>query len=69
MGGDPAARFTNDLETLISDAVDEVLPTHALLTIDGRWLTVAGCEGQRYFNDYLDRLPGDALAVRVLYHG
>ncbi|MFJ8010718.1 hypothetical protein [Streptomyces fagopyri] len=69
VGGDPAARFANDLETLISDAVDEVLPTHALLTLDGRWLSVAGREGRRYFNDYLDRLPRDALVVRVLYHG
>ncbi|WP_217555758.1 hypothetical protein [Streptomyces sp. GbtcB6] len=69
VGGNPIARLGGDLDTLVRHAMDAVLPSHALLTLDGRWLDVANDERRRYFNDYLDVLPADAYAVRVLYHG
>ncbi|MFF3140505.1 hypothetical protein ACFVRU_01920 [Streptomyces sp. NPDC057927] len=69
VGGDPVARFGENLDTLVCEAADEALPTNALLTLDGRWLAIAGNERRRYFNEYLDALPADAYAVRVLYHG
>jgi hypothetical protein len=69
VGGDPVARLGGDLDTLVRDAADDALPTHALLTLDGCWLTMAGTERRRYFNDYVDALRADAYVVRVLYHG
>ncbi|MHB9862031.1 hypothetical protein [Streptomyces sp. YIM S03343] len=69
IGGDPAARLTGDLEAYARETADAVLPSNALLTLDGRWLDVANAERRRYFNDYLDALPADAYAVRVAYHG
>ncbi|MFD5540384.1 hypothetical protein ACFWIJ_21840 [Streptomyces sp. NPDC127079] len=69
VGGDPAARLSGDLDALVRHAVDDVLPSNALLTLDGRWLDIANADRRRYFNDYLDALPDDAYAVRVLYHG
>ncbi|MFF4734219.1 hypothetical protein ACFY3M_55700 [Streptomyces mirabilis] len=69
VGGNPVARFGHDLDTLVREAADDALPGHALLTLDGRWLTIAGTERRRYFNAYLDALPADAYVVRVMYHG
>ncbi|MFD4600891.1 hypothetical protein ACFWPQ_23055 [Streptomyces sp. NPDC058464] len=69
IGGDPAARLTGDLEEYVREQADQVLPSNALLTLDGRWLDVANAERRHYFTEYLDALPGDAYAVRVLYHG
>ncbi|MEU0429997.1 hypothetical protein ABZ235_41860, partial [Streptomyces canus] len=69
LGGDPVARLGDDLGTLVREAAEGALPTHALLTLDGCRLTVAGPERRRYFNDYLDTLRADAYVVRVLYHG
>ncbi|MFE4823290.1 hypothetical protein ACFRFU_44205 [Streptomyces sp. NPDC056704] len=69
VGGDPVAYLGDDLDTLVGEAADDALPTHALLTLDGRWLAIAGNERRRYFNEYLDALPADAYVVRVLYHG
>ena len=57
VGGDPVARFGDDLDTLVREAVDEALPTNALLTLGGRRLAIAGTERRRYFNEYLDA-PG-----------
>ncbi|MFF3654439.1 hypothetical protein [Streptomyces olivochromogenes] len=69
VGDDPVARFGDDLDTLVREAADDALPTNAWLTLDGRWLTIAGTERRRYFNEYLGALPADAYVVRVLYHG
>ncbi|MFF4114414.1 hypothetical protein ACFY0P_13195 [Streptomyces sp. NPDC001714] len=69
VGGDPVARLSGDLDTLVRHAVDDALHTDYLLTLDGRWVAVAGAERRRYFNDHLDTLPADAYVVRVLYHG
>lgn len=69
VGGDPVAHLGDDLDALVREATDEALPTHALLTLDGRWLAIGGAEGRRYFNAYLDALPADACVVRVLCHG
>ncbi|MEU2778450.1 hypothetical protein ABZ646_37630 [Streptomyces sp. NPDC007162] len=69
VGDDPVANLGDDLDFLVRHAVDDVLPSNALLTLDGRWLDVANAERRRYFNDYLIGLPADAYAVRVLYHG
>lgn len=48
--------------------VTAVLPTPALLTLDGRWVEGGGPEYERMFNACLDGLPGDTMVVRVLYH-
>ncbi|MEU6772646.1 hypothetical protein [Streptomyces sp. NPDC046759] len=69
VGGDPAAYLGGDLDAYVRETADEALPTHALLTLDGRWLAIAGTELRRYFNEYLDALTPDTLVVRVLYHG
>ncbi|MFF8023330.1 hypothetical protein ACFZDJ_19890 [Streptomyces sp. NPDC007896] len=69
VGGNPVARFGHDLDTLVREVADDALPGHALLTLDGCWLTIAGTERRRYFNEYLDALPADAYVVRVMYHG
>ncbi|MFF7889324.1 hypothetical protein ACH40F_52285 [Streptomyces sp. NPDC020794] len=69
VGGNPVARFGHDLDTLVREAADDALPGHALLTLDGCWLTIAGTERRRYFSEYLDALPADAYVVRVMYHG
>jgi hypothetical protein len=69
VGGDPAAYQGEDLEGYVREAADETLPTNALLTLDGRWLDIAGTECRRYFNEYLDALPSDAIVARVLYRG
>ncbi|MBW8818459.1 MAG: hypothetical protein JF598_09545, partial [Streptomyces sp.] len=69
VGGDPIARLSDDLDGLVRDAMDSTLPSNGLLTLDGRWLDIANADRRRYFNDYLDALPADAYAVRVLYHG
>ncbi|MFD4600883.1 hypothetical protein ACFWPQ_23015 [Streptomyces sp. NPDC058464] len=69
VGGDPIARLSDGLDALVRHAVDAALPSNALLTLDGRWLDVANAERRHHFTEYLDALPGDAYAVRVLYHG
>lgn len=69
VGGDPIVRLSDDLEGRVRHAMDSALPSNALLTLDGRWLDIANADRRRYFNDYLDVLPADAYAVRVLYHG
>ncbi|MEU6200249.1 hypothetical protein [Streptomyces sp. NPDC047061] len=69
VGDDPVAHLGGDLEALVRHTVDAVLPSNALLTLDGRWLDVANAERRHYFTEYLDALPGDVYAVRVLYHG
>ncbi|MFF2848403.1 hypothetical protein ACFVT5_19075 [Streptomyces sp. NPDC058001] len=65
---DPALHLDEDQDTYVSRHVAAVLPTPALLTLDGRWVEGGGPDYQRTFNTYLDALPGDAMAVRVLYH-
>ncbi|MFK4150314.1 hypothetical protein [Streptomyces sp. NPDC004065] len=69
VGGDPAARLVGDLGAHMREAADQALTTHALLTLDGRWLAISGPERCRYFNEYLDDLTPDTIVVRVLYHG
>ncbi|MEU1536504.1 hypothetical protein [Streptomyces fagopyri] len=69
IGGDPVARYVHDVDYLVRDAADSAVATQALLTLDGQWLSIMGSEATRYFNDYLDSLPADALVVRVKYHG
>ncbi|MER8007215.1 hypothetical protein [Streptomyces sp. NPDC094149] len=69
IGGDPAARLSGDVEAYVRAAADQALPSHALLTLDGRWLVVGNAERRHYFNDYLDALRADTYVVRVLYHG
>lgn len=66
--GDPAAHLDDDLETYVARHVAAVLPTPALLTLDGRWVEAGGPEYDRAFNAHLDGLPADTMVVRVLYH-
>lgn len=65
---DPALHFDEDRETYVTRHVAAVLPTPALLTLDGRWVEAGGLDCMRMFNAYLDGLPGDTMVVRVLYH-
>ncbi len=62
-------RFGDDLAAYVEELAVAVLPTNALLTLDGEWRGIAGLELRRYVNAYLDELPADAIVVRVLYHG
>lgn len=65
---DPALHFDEDLESYVARHVAAVLPTPALLTLDGRWVEGGGPEYERMFNACLNGLPGDTMVVRVLYH-
>ncbi|MFC8078992.1 hypothetical protein ACFUN8_26065 [Streptomyces sp. NPDC057307] len=65
---DPALHFDEALETYVARQVAAVLPTPALLTLDGRWVEGGGPDYERMFNACLDGLPGDTMVVRVLYH-
>ncbi|MFE3138081.1 hypothetical protein [Streptomyces scopuliridis] len=65
---DPALHMDEDLETYVTRHVAAVLPTPALLTLDGRWVEGGGPDYERMFNACLDGLPGDTMVVRVLYH-
>ncbi|MEV7855757.1 hypothetical protein [Streptomyces sp. NPDC088183] len=65
---DPALHFDEDRETYVTRHVAAVLPTPALLTLEGRWVEAGGLDYKRMFNAYLDGLPGDTMVVRVLYH-
>lgn len=68
IGGDPAARYALGIHYLAGDAEDSTPATEGLPTLDEQWLPVRGAEGMHYFNDNLDNLPTDALAVRLKYH-
>ncbi|MFD8692259.1 hypothetical protein [Streptomyces sp. NPDC059651] len=65
---DPVLHFDEDRETYVARHVAAVLPTPALLTLDGRWLEGGGPEYDHMFQSCLDGLPGDTMVVRVLYH-
>ncbi|MDX3801981.1 hypothetical protein [Streptomyces sp. AK04-3B] len=65
---DPVLRFDEDLETYVARHAAAVLPTPALLTLDGRWVEGGGPDYARVFNACLDGLPADSMVVRVLYH-
>ncbi|MFF7975280.1 hypothetical protein [Streptomyces sp. NPDC007905] len=65
---DPIGYFGPDREAFVADRVAEVLPTPALLTLDGRWVEYGGPDYRREFNAYLDALPPETMVVRVLYH-
>ncbi|MEU1401466.1 hypothetical protein ABZ471_03720 [Streptomyces sp. NPDC005728] len=65
---DPIAFFGPDRDEFVADCVSRVLPTPALLTLDGRWIEEGGPEYRRLFNTYLDSLPPETMVVRVLYH-
>ncbi|WP_424861796.1 hypothetical protein [Streptomyces sp. MMS24-I29] len=65
---DPVGYFGPDRETFVADCASQVLPTPALLTLDGRWVEAGGPEYRRWFASYLDALPNETMVVRVLYH-
>ncbi|MFE1334128.1 hypothetical protein [Streptomyces microflavus] len=46
----------------------DVLPTWALLTLEGRWIEGGTHEYRAAFNAYRDELPDATVLVRVLYH-
>lgn len=60
--------FGRDREAYIAERVDDVLPTTALLTLDGRWVEYGGPDYREWFNTYLDGLRADTMVVRVLFH-
>ncbi|MER7540833.1 hypothetical protein ABTX77_39635 [Streptomyces sp. NPDC097704] len=68
-GFDPVGWFGEDRDAFVRRDVDAVLPTIALLTLDGRWLSGGSHPDNVYFNEYVDSLPDDTILVRVLYHG
>ncbi|MGW3498620.1 hypothetical protein [Streptomyces sp. NPDC001020] len=65
---DPVLFFGPDREAFVAAHAAQVLPTPALLTLDGRWLEDGGPAYRRWFNTYLDALPPETMLVRVLYH-
>ncbi|MFF5013744.1 hypothetical protein [Streptomyces sp. NPDC001165] len=65
---DPIGFFGPDREAFVADCVSRVLPTPALLTLDGRWVEYGGPDYRREFNACLDALPPETMVVRVLYH-
>ncbi|MFE2015210.1 hypothetical protein [Streptomyces sp. NPDC059491] len=69
VGSQPQDRLGADRAAYVAREAAEVLPTPALLTLDGTWVGIAGDERRTWFNTYLDGLPPEAVVVRVLYHG
>ncbi|MFF9017512.1 hypothetical protein ACF09C_31710 [Streptomyces sp. NPDC014870] len=67
-GFDPVAWFGEDRPDFAARAAADVLPTFALLTVDGRWVEGSSHAHHVRFNAYLDGLPDDTVLVRVLYH-
>ncbi|MFF5787490.1 hypothetical protein ACFY8P_21300 [Streptomyces sp. NPDC012693] len=67
-GWDPVPWFGEDRAALVERAEAAVLPTFALLTLDGRWLDGSSHPANVRFNAYIDGLPDSALLVRVMYH-
>ncbi|MFJ9809270.1 hypothetical protein ACIRTB_13685 [Streptomyces sp. NPDC101158] len=77
---DPIRRFAEPEEVHVRRACSAVNPTHALLTLDGRWLDAAsdiltgqgeifGGSYNEFADAYLLGLPGECLVVRVRFHG
>ncbi|MFJ7078431.1 hypothetical protein [Streptomyces sp. NPDC098781] len=64
---DPYNSFGRDREAYIAERVADVLPTTALLTLDGRWVEYGGPGYRQWFTAYLLDLPADTMVVRVLY--
>jgi hypothetical protein len=69
IGSYPVGGIGDDLAAYVEERASAVLPTNALLTLDGQWRGIAGLDLRRYFNAYLDELSADAIVVRVIYHG
>ncbi|MER5883752.1 hypothetical protein ABT160_07975 [Streptomyces sp. NPDC001941] len=67
-GDDPYATFGADLDAYVERRVIRVLPTAALLTLDGRWAEGAGDDYYRWATHYLDALPPSSMIVRVHHH-
>ncbi|MEU6464109.1 hypothetical protein [Streptomyces sp. NPDC046976] len=65
---DPIRFFGPDREAFVTERAAQVLPTPALLTLDGHWREDGGPAYRRWFNTYLDTLPPETMVVRVLYH-
>ncbi len=53
---DPIRHFGPDREAYSADCAADVLPTPALLTLDGRWVECGGPDYRREFNAYPDAL-------------
>ncbi|MGW4726338.1 hypothetical protein [Streptomyces sp. NPDC004291] len=67
-GFDPVPWFGEDRAAFVEQAEAGVLPTFALLTVDGRWSDGSSHPYNVRFNAYLDSLPDVTILVRVLYH-
>ncbi|MFT9671627.1 hypothetical protein ACMZ5F_29730 [Streptomyces rhizosphaericola] len=67
-GDDPVQFILPDRDAYVAEQYADVLPTWALLTLDGRWIEGGTQEYHAAFNAYLDRLPDATMLVRVLYH-
>ncbi|MGW3246126.1 hypothetical protein [Streptomyces sp. NPDC001070] len=55
----PVDYVGDDLDDFVERQVADVLPTHALLTLDGKWNHVGSLDVRRCFNAHLDQLPSD----------
>ncbi|MFD3531631.1 hypothetical protein [Streptomyces sp. NPDC058664] len=67
-GFDPVPWFGGDRAAFVARAAADVLPTFALLTLDGRWLDGSSHAHNVRFNAYLDSLQDTTILVRVLHH-
>ncbi|MFD8209671.1 hypothetical protein ACFV2S_25145 [Streptomyces sp. NPDC059695] len=65
---DPVAWFGEDRAAFVARAEADVLPSFALLTLDGVWLDGSSHQANVRFNAYVDGLPDSTLLVRVMYH-
>ncbi|MFE5592762.1 hypothetical protein [Streptomyces sp. NPDC056549] len=65
---DPVAWFGEDRAAFVERAEADVLPSFALLTLDGRWLDGSSHPANVRFNAYIDGLPDSTLLVRLMYH-
>ncbi|MEU9011480.1 hypothetical protein AB0D12_17195 [Streptomyces sp. NPDC048479] len=68
LGDDPVAVYGDDLAAFVELKTADVLPTWALLTLDGRCFEGGTHACRRSLDACLDALPADAMVVRVLYH-
>ncbi|MFF0479457.1 hypothetical protein [Streptomyces sp. NPDC004284] len=67
-GWDPQGWFGVDRAFFVERAAQDVLPSVALLTVDGRWAEGGSHAYNVHFNAYVDSLPDETILVRLLYH-
>ncbi|WTW93484.1 hypothetical protein OG216_08905 [Streptomycetaceae bacterium NBC_01309] len=69
---DPVAHFGFPLEVYVQRMIARVVPTDAVLTLEGRWINLPD-EGDPYeyfrmVDNYIENLSGENVVLRLLYH-